>query len=191
MKTIIFPFLLIFLLLPVSLFGSTEQDLCSFSSAFSAGYVFKHDHLFKEVYGHGIVNIITADGCYYPWEQWGIGAKISYWRAHGRTTFLHKRSLLQEVPLTFYLRKIKDVRCNLQLYASLGGGVIWIKEKSYLGDQHLHKGIGEAEIGMNYLVWRCLNFTSAFRYLFPRQKHCGSKMDVGGFDLRAGIEFQF
>ncbi len=193
MKKIIFPFLCIFSsLLPISLSGSTEQQGSCFSTAFSAGYVFKHnDCIFKEVYGHGIVNVITADGCYYPCEQWGIGAKISYWRAHGRTTFLKKCSLLQEVPLTFYLRRMKDFRCGLQLYASLGGGIIWIKEKSYLGDLHLHKGIGEAEIGMNYPIWRCVNITSAFRYLFPRQSHCGTKMDVGGFDLRAGIGFQF
>lgn len=183
------------LLILLSFFMVTSQlsadDRC-FSGALTAGYVFKHnDCAFKKVYGHGLVNIITADGCYYPWECWGIGGKVSYWRAHGRTTFLKQCTHLQEVPLTFYLRRIEDFRCGLQLYASLGGGVIWMKEKSYLGHVKRHKGIGEVEVGLNYPMWHCLNFTSAFRYLFPRQSESCKKVDVGGFDLRAGIELPF
>lgn len=195
MKKIIFSFFLIFLsLLSKHSFGEVLElkDSC-FTGAFSAGYVFKRGCTFKEVYGNGIVNVITADGCYYPWKHWGIGTKISYWRGNGRTTFLKKHSVLQEVPLTFYLRRTHDFRCGLQTYASLGGGIAWIREHSYLGKACLFKGIGEAEVGINYPIWRCLNLTGAFRYLFPRQSQRDStqKVDVGGFDLRAGIEFPF
>lgn len=168
-----------------------EQDPC-FTTAVSAGFVFKHDDCtFKEVYGHGIVNVITVDGCYYLCNPWGIGAKISYWRAKGCTTFLKQCSLIQEVPFTFYLRRITDFQCGVQLYASLGGGVIWTKEKSYLGCVKLHKAIGEVEVGLNYPVWCDLNITGAFRYLFPRQSQAGKKIDIGGCDLRAGLAYDF
>lgn len=162
-----------------------------FSTAFTAGYVFKHNHDFKEVYGHGMVNVITADGCFYPLQPLGVGAKISYWRKHGCTTFLKQESLLQEIPVTVYLRGIKNFDCGLGLYGSLGGGFIWLKEKSYLGHITVYKGIGEVEVGLQYAVWDCINVMGAFRYLFPPQSYNGQKVDVGGSDLRAGIAFLF
>lgn len=167
-----------------------EQSTC-YSTAFSAGYVFKNDCIFKEVYGLGVINTITADGCYYRWNPWGIGAKVSYWRANGCTTFLKCRTLLQEVPVTFYLRRLHDFNCGVQAYASLGGGFIWIKEKSYLGTVQRYRGIGEAEVGLFYSVCRSLNITAAFRYLFPAQSIYCDKAQVGGYDLRAGIAFLF
>ena len=171
--------------------GDEKQDY-RLSTALTAGFVFKHDDcIFKQVYGRGIVNVITADNCYYFWKPLGVGAKISYWRAHGCTTFLRQCSFLQEIPLTFYLRALADLDCGLQLYASLGGGVIWIREKSYLGCVRLHKGIGEVEAGLHYPLAGCFNVTGAFRYLFPRQTLCGQKTDVGGFDVRAGIAFVY
>jgi len=187
MKKLIFYFWLFTIMFTRTL---KPQESC-FTGALSAGYVFKHDKTFKEIYGHGIVNIITADGCYYPRENWGIGTKISYWSKHGKTTFLKKRTHLQEIPITFYIRKRKDFNCRLQMYASLGGGLTLIKEKSYLGNMKLHKGIGEVEIGLNYLAWHHMNLTTAIRYLFPRQSDCAVKMDIGGLDLRLGIEFPF
>lgn len=173
------------------LLGNTTEDTKPYSIAFSAGYVFKHDHVFKQVYGHGIPNLITVDSCYYPWDLWGIGVKVGFWRAKGHTTFLKQHTLLHQIPLTFYLRRIKDFQCGLQAYASLGGGIVWIKEKSYLGRAHRHKGIGELEVGINYPLWCSTNVTGAFSYLFPHQFQSCKKADVGGFELRAGIEFSF
>ena len=98
---------------------------------------------------------------------------------------------MQEVPITFYVRRIKKFDCGLQLNASLGGGVIWIKEKSYLGEVKLNKGIGEVEVGLQYSIVRWLNIVGAFRYLFPSQRQSCDKKVVGGFDLRAGIGFSF
>jgi hypothetical protein len=194
-KLILFSFFILLLVPSVQLFGKEEKEEKKndslFTGALTAGYVFKHDCLFKQIYGHGMVNVITGDGCYYPWEHWGLGVKVSYWRAEGKTTFLKHCSLLQEVPVTFYLRKRKDFDCGLQLYGSLGGGVIWMQEKSYLGKVHSNKGIGELEIGVNYPAWHWINVTGAFRYLFPRQTEFCRKVDVGGCDLRAGIGFSF
>lgn len=167
-----------------------EHNTC-ITTALTAGYVFKRDCLFQEIYGHGIVNVLTADGCYYFSNPWGLGAKISYWRASGRTTFVGKRSHVQEVPVTFYLRRLKEFRCRLSAYASLGGGFIWMQEKSCLGKIKHTYGIGEAEIGMSWPFWWCGSMTGAFRYLFPRQCFRRQKIDVGGFDLRAGFEFKF
>lgn len=163
-----------------------------FTAALSAGYVFKHDDcLFKNVYGEGIANILTADGCYYPGDFWGVGAKIGYWLARGRTTVSHRRTHIQEIPITFYLRGRINCRCGLQPYASVGGGVIFIEERSYLGRVSTHKGIGEGEIGMNYVANNGLTIIGAFRYLFPREMVCGQRVDVGGFDIRAGIGFSY
>jgi hypothetical protein len=172
--------------------GTAElQDSC-FTGALSSGYVFKHnDHAFREVYGYGVGNIITADGCYHPWRSWGIGAKISYWLATGRTTFFKKHTFLQEVPMTLYVRKTTDFSCGLQLYASLGGGAVWVKEKSYLGHATKTSGIGEVEAGFHYPICNRISITSAFRYLFPRQSHGETKVDIGGFDVRAGLGFSF
>jgi len=165
-----------------------------FTSAFTAGYVFKYDDCwFKEIYGTGMVNAITADFCYTPWEYVGFGTKVSYFRAKGETNFHKRCTFLYEVPFTFYASGMWHLRCNLRLYGSLGGGVVWIKEKSYLGTVHATKGIGEAEIGAVYPVWSHLIITGAFRVLFPRQSLCdgGPKVNIGGCDLRAGIGFAF
>lgn len=163
-----------------------------FLSAFTAGYVFKeHDALFRDVYGLGMGNVITADGMYQPWKHIGIGAKISYWIASGHTTFLQRKSWLQEVPMTLYLKGIADLCNGLRLYASVGGGAAWLKEESYLGHVKQFRGIGEAEIGINYSMKRRVNFTSALRYIFPRQSQGINKANVGGVDLRAGIGIVF
>ncbi len=191
-RSIMLFFFLIIAIAPSGLWGnsSIERDT-RFAGSVSAGYVFKNDCTFKDVYGHGMINALTADWCYYPWQMWGIGAKISYWRAHGRTTFLKRCTLVQEVPVTVYARLVKDFDCGLQAYVSLGGGITWIKEKSYLGHAHVYKGIGEIEVGLSYAVWRCLNLVSAFRYIFPPQSQQCDRVDVGGCDLRAGIGVSF
>ena len=198
MKKVVYFSLLMFLsVLSAGLFtnqleaNELENEYNRFSTAFTAGYVFKHDGRFKEVYGRGIANAITADFCYYPWEVWGVGTKLSYWRAKGRTAFLKQRSIIQEVPLVFYLRRVKTFDCGLQLYGTLGGGFVWVKEKSYLGKVHTFKGLGEIEVGLNSPVWHHLNLTLALRYLFPSQCYVGNKANVGGFDLRAGIGISF
>lgn len=196
-------FLLVFVFISVTL-GWFVESLCNescdqsdkenpcFTTAFTTGFVFKHDDcVFKQVYGHGIQNVITADGCYYPWECWGIGAKVSYWRAKGCTTFFKECTTLQEIPITFYLRRITGRWCNFQGYASLGGGVIVIKEKSYMGCVDQHAGIGEFELGFNYFLCNCFDITGAFRYLFSGDCLCGQKADAGGFDLRVGIGFAY
>lgn len=169
-----------------------ETDMKNKWFALTTGYVFKHDDcVFKQVYGHGIQNVITADCCQYFWESWGVGAKVSYWRAKGKTTLFKQCTRLREIPITFYLRGITDRWCNWQGYASLGGGVVLIKEKSYLGCVEQNKGIGELEVGFNYLLCNCLDFTGAFRYLFSSDCFCAQKAKIGGFDLRAGIGFSY
>ena len=188
-KNLFFSLLILASMVSTRLFCNDSEK---FFAAVTAGYVFKNnDDRFKDVYGHGVINAITGDFCYYPWERWGLGAKISYWRKKGRTSFLQLRSIIQEVPVTFYARLIKRFDCKLNLYASLGGGFIWLKEKSYLGTVRLTKGIGEVEVGLYYPIWRRLNITGAFRYLFPPQSHSCEKVRFGGFDLRAGIGFSF
>lgn len=189
MKKIILFFLI--LASPVHLFGESSEDHISFDGALTAGYVFKNDCLFKQVYGRGMVNAITADGCYYPWQHWGFGSKLSYWRARGHTTFLQLCSLVQEVPITFYARGIKRFDCGVHIYGSLGGGLVWVKEKSYLGTVKQTRGIGEVEAGLQYNVWRWLNLVGAFRYLFPAQKDGCDAVVIGGFDLRAGLGCSF
>ena len=183
---------LILLLGSTYIFSNPKKEP-RFSTALTAGYVFKNESNFKNVYGPGVANAITADLCYYFYHKWGLGTKVSYWLNHGKTTLLKQRTDLQEVPLTFYIRRAHDFDCGLRIYLSLGGGVIWLKEKSYLGSEKLTKGIGEVEIGLNYTIWRFIGITGAFRYLFPSQSqhHHGKKVEVGGLDLRAGIGFSF
>lgn len=178
------------LILSIKLFAD-DAEYKKWFTAFSAGYAFKHDSSFKDVYGRGMVNIITGDCCYYPWEKWGFGAKFSYWRKKGHTSFLRQCATVREVPITFYVRRRMMFECGLQMYASLGGGIVWIKDKSYLGTAKLHKGVGELEVGLNYPVWRCINIVGAVRYLFPPQTQVCDKVDVGGVDVRAGIGFTF
>jgi opacity protein-like surface antigen len=164
-----------------------------FNLAFSSGYVFKHsDHNFREVYGLGMGNIFTADFCYKLCDSpWGFGAKASYWLAFGKTTFLQRHTWLQEVPVIAYVRLSKDFDRGVRLYGSLGGGFAYIREKSYLGHVQQVRGLGEVEAGFMYPVHHHLSIFSAFRYLFPRQKHDSIKIDVGGFDVRAGLTVYF
>lgn len=192
MKKIVRLSFFILVVTSLQLFGKTfEKYEAAFDGAVTAGYVFKHDCEFKEVYGSGIINAITADGCYYPWKRWGLGAKLSYWRKKGATSFLQFCSVVQQLPFTFYVRRRKEFRSGLQLYASLGGGIIWTKEKSYLGTVTFTKGIGEAEVGLRYPIWSGVGLTGAFRVLFPSQQQSCQTVRVGGFDLRAGIGFSF
>ncbi len=200
MKKIMFCFSLCMLFISSLLLSkNTEIESLPYTLAFSSGYVFKNDCLFKDIYGFGAINVITTDFCYYPWHVWGLGAKVSYLRAKGHTSFLSFCTLMQEVPVTFYARRAHNFDCGLQLYGSLGGGFALIKEKSYLATITAYKGVGEIEVGLHYKLWECLNFTSAFRYLFPRQfLNCNkceaaehTKIDVGGCDLRAGFSFLF
>lgn len=195
MKKILFFFIALLPLVPLHLYGNDVEKDNKYDLAFSAGYVFKTESQFKDVYGHGIINALTGDFCYYRWDVWGLGAKISYWRKKGRTSFLQQRSIIQQVPITFYARRVKRFDSGLQLNASLGAGLIWTKEKSYLGKVKQTKGIGEVEVGLQYPIWRSLNIVGAFRYLFPKQrqsKDCGcDRVVVGGLDLRAGLGFSF
>jgi hypothetical protein len=170
---------------------SSEREPSCFDLDFTAGYAFKNDSRFKEVYGHGMINMITGDGCFYPWKHGGIGAKMSYWRTKGKTTFMEYRSIIREIPVTVYARGRKNFSCGLELHGSLGAGFAWIKEKSYLGHVQFYKGLGELEAGLRYPIWRCIEFTAAVRYLFPPQVFRCEKVDVGGVDLRAGIGFSF
>lgn len=169
--------------------ADTKSPRCS--TAFSAVYVFKNDCQFKEIYGHGMINIITGNFVYYPWDFWGIGATTSYWRAKGRTTFLQFCTTAKEIPLTFSIRRLVISKHDIEFYAALGGGVTWLKEKSDIEQIKLHKEIGEIEVGLKYPIYHCLKLTTAFRYLFPPQCICDVKTDVGGVDLRAGFELSF
>ena len=164
-----------------------------YTTALTSGYVFKQGDNSKKVYGHGIVDVLTFDNCYYPLKHLGVGAKLSYWRGTGHTDFLRMPTLLQQVPVTFYLRGMKEFDCHVRLYGSFGGGVTWVQEKSYLGNTSSAKGLGEIEVGLGWSFWRFLSLTAAVRYLFPPQSvhHSQHKVDVGGCDLRAGIECAF
>lgn len=191
MKKILFLSLALLPLISMRLIAADTECDYPYFGALTAGFVFKNDSKFKDVYKHGVINAITGDFCYYRWDPWGIGAKISYWRRKGRTSFLQLRSILQQVPITIYGRRVKRFNCGLQLYASLGAGLIWTKEKSYKGKETINKAIGEAEVGLNYPIWKRLHLTGAFRYLFPKQRRDCDHVMYGGFDLRAGLGFAF
>src|SRR5579859_362679 len=169
MKKIIIVSLFIFLFSSHLLSNACEIKKSYFIGALTTGFVFKNDHIFKKVYGSGMANAITADVCYSRCNIWGIGAKVSYWLMSGKTTFIERDTFLQEVPITVYVRGMLDLERGLRLYGSLGVGAAWIKEKSYLGHVHTWKGLGELEVGFNYPYWNHVNFTTAFRYLFPPQ----------------------
>jgi hypothetical protein len=167
-----------------------ENTNSSFDLALTSGYVWKRDDdLFKEVYGHGIFNIATVDGCYYPCTNWGLGAKIGFWQRHGKTTCFQECTRLKELPLLGYVRA--RIGHMLQAYASLGAGVIFAREKSYLGCAKEHTGIAEVEIGAT------CNFdnvfvTGALDFLFPKQPHCKREATTfGGYGLRGGIGISF
>ncbi len=180
---------LILLFIFLSAHAYKPADFSLFDLAFTSGYIWKHDSIFKQVYGNGIPDFITVDACCYPLPYAGTGIKTSYWQAKGKTTCLKAHTKLQEVPLISYVRA--RFGYWLQGYVSLGGGAIFIREKSYLGTVHKTVGISEAEIGFNYFPHPNVYLTSACRYLFPRQKSAGNKADFGGVGLRGGIGFSY
>jgi len=190
--------LLLFLFFPL-LANKARQDLnkqqpqsTHWNIAFTSGYVFKHDKSdFRENFNNGIQNIITVD-CYYNFlESLAVGTKVSYWKTKTHGTFLINPAKLQEVPLTFYLRTNLNPGKSFQPYISLGGGAIFLVEKEFQKTIKESKGIGEFELGLNWLLTRNFNITGAFRYLFPRETFNKQKADIGGFDLRAGIGFSY
>lgn len=191
-KIVLIMFVVLGLAIPVRSMSRYDKNAhCTWNTAFSAGYVFKNDCRFKAAYGLGVVNALTVDGCYYPWKYGGFGLKASYWFTQGDIAFLGKKTLFQEVPVTIYARGTTALDRCAQLYGSLGGGFVWMNEKSFLGTTRVYKGIAEAEVGVNCCIYRALFFTSAFRYLFPPQCVAGERFDVGGCDVRAGLGFSF
>jgi hypothetical protein len=175
--------------IPAVTYTYSECDGSNFDLAFSSGFVWKNDDLFKCVYGSGIVNAITVDGCYYPCTYGGVGLKTAYWGKKGETTILKQCTKLREVPLIAYLKA--RIGTWLQGYISLGGGVIFVREKSYLGCASTATGIGEAEVGINCHILHSFYITVAANALFPSTKINGHKAIVGGYGLRAGIGFSF
>ncbi len=175
----------------VGFVNAYNEDYGPYTTAITAGYVFKSKQRFHEVYGHGIANLITVDGYYSTCKKWGVGVNAAYWRGQGATNFLGQHTLLQQVPFVVYARRTKHFDFGLDIYGSLGGGFIWTKEKSYIGSVHTTKGIGAVEVGATYPVWRFIEVTGAFRYLFPPQTQAGHTVDFGGCDVRAGIGFSF
>lgn len=178
------------LLCCMPLFAYEEQKSKNFDIAFTSGYIWKHDKNFKKIYGSGIPDLITIDAFFTPVEgSFGFGVKSSYWEKHGKTSCLHQCTKIQEIPTIFYVRG--KIGGWLQLYISLGGGAIVIKETSYLGKVKTHTGVGEFELGLNYYQFKNLYLTGAFRALFPRKYCNGDRVDFGGLGLRAGIGFSF
>lgn len=168
----------------------TLDDTSCFDLACTSGYIWKHDQVFKKIYGQGIPDLITVDGCYYPCCYGGIGLKASYWEKKGCTSCLKQPTRLQEVPLIGYVRA--RIGTWLQSYISLGGGAIFVREQSYLGCIKTTPGIGEFEWGFNYYPHKNVYLTTAFRYLFPRHTYDGVRAaDVGGLGLRAGFGLSF
>lgn len=159
--------------------------------ALSTGYIWKNDHHFKKVYGQGIEDIITLDGCYWFSRYVGVGLKGSYWSADGKTTVLKKSTHVKEVPAIAYLRA--RIGCVIQLYGSLGVGGIYVHEKSYLGQVNTSAWCGEAEIGLNYYFAKHIYLTTAFRYLYSRKEihSLHENADFGGYGIRGGLGCDF
>lgn len=184
--------LIILMTVPTFALGEEYADCFSkdFSFALTSGFVFKRDEHFKKVYGRGIIDIITADLCCYQWNHIGLGIKSSYWRQKGKTTVLKNHATIQEIPLIGYIRAPFGSH-KAQGYVSLGGGCIFLKEKSPIGKVHAHTGIGEAELGFNYCFHTRFYLTGASRVLFTKQTIHGTCADVGGIGLRAGLGVTF
>jgi hypothetical protein len=161
-----------------------------FDLVFTSGFIWKVDRVFKEVYGVGIPDLITVDGCYYLSDYFGIGIKTSYWERKGKEIIPDQPPKIQEVPLITYLRA--RVGYGIQGYISLGGGATFVKENR--DPIHFKKavGIGEVEAGINYYIHRFSYFSCAFRYLFPRQSFEETTLtDFGGLGLRVGLAFSY
>lgn len=163
----------------------------TFDLAATTGYVWKTDSQFKQVYGKGIQDIITIDGCYWPFRYLGVGIQSGYWLAHGKTTISKRPTRLWEVPLNLYLQG--RIGRSFQLHASLGTGVIFVNEKSYLGNVSHQTWSGEAEVGMNYYFFKQAYLTVDLQYLYARKKisETHERADLGGLNARGGIGVSF
>lgn len=187
---------LFFFTLSSVLFGITEYcppkippSFCPYipccDVAISTGYIWKRDRLFQEAYGRGIQDVITVDGCCRIWRFLGMGVKSGYWKAQGKAAVCHKE--ISEIPILCYLRG--KIGCTFQAYVSLGGGLIFVEEKSCLGHAKEYPWGGEVEAGLKYYFFRSCYLTTALRYLFfPTSKEKG---DFGGYGIRAGIGISF
>jgi hypothetical protein len=160
-----------------------------FDIAATSGFIWKHDTNFKQIYGQGIQDAITLDACCGVWPYVGFGVQGSYWRARGKTLILRNPTHLHEIPVIGYVRA--QVGGRVQGFVSLGGGTIFVKEKSYLGTVRKRTGIGEVELGTNIYFYKNLYLTGVFRYLFPRGTVCYTTTDLGGYGLRAGFGVTF
>ncbi len=153
----------------------------------SSGYVWKSDFHFKNVYGSGIPNLITADICYWLYEFLGLGIKSAYWEKTGRTTVFQQHARIQEVPLILYLKG--GIGDRIRGYFALGGGVIFAKERSYLGKIWQIVPGGDIELGVNCFIIKQLYVTAAFDYLFfyKQVSSFHGKRDFGGYGFRLGL----
>jgi len=185
--------LLFFLLCLSSLAYCQGICLPPIDVAVTTGYIWKNDCRFKEIYGEGIQDVITVDVCGWFSECFGIGLKGSYWEAEGRTPVCRLHTNVHEIPLIGYVRREIEFDCTFAAYASLGGGIIFVREKSELGKVNTDTWGGEAEIGLNYYFFKNFYLTTAFRYLYFKKKIAGidERADFGGYGLRGGLGISF
>jgi hypothetical protein len=186
--------LCILLLYSIPLFcasTNSENSFSTFDLAATTGYVWKTDSHFKQVYGNGIQNVITIDGCYWPFRHFGVGIQNGYWLAHGKTTVSKRSTRVWEVPLNFYLQG--RIGHLLQLHGSLGTGVIFVNEKSYLGTVSQQAWSGEAEAGIDYYFFKRAYLAFAVQYLYARKeiKETHNQADFGGVNVSGGIGISF
>ena len=184
-------FLLLFSIPSLCISANSENFLSIFDLTATTGYVWQSDSHFKQVYGKGIQDVITIDGCYWPFRHFGIGIQGSYWLANGKTTILKKSTRLWEVPLNLYLEG--RIGQMFQLHGSLGTGIIFVNEKSYLGSVSHQAWSGEAEVGIDYYFFKKSYLSAALQYLYSGKEisETQERVALGGLNLRAGIGISF
>lgn len=183
----LFTFLIVFSLTKIIAENNKNPRI---NLALTGGFIWKHDTRFKKIYGQGIPDI-TLDGCYYFNNAIGMGIKGSFRKKNGKTTVLHQPTKFHEFPLIGYVRGI--VGDKVQFYISAGGGIIFVHEKSYIGDVKTHAPGAELETGLNFNFFDHFYITGAFRALFFNKNRSSihTMQELGGYGIRAGIGLSF
>ncbi|GEM_PF-6126385 len=155
-----------------------------------AGYHEKEDSYYREVYQGGILPLGLGIE-YQAARNLSFSVTGELLNKEGRTPLAKKKTTLQQVPLLFMVKVSQGER--FKIFLSFGPGVLWFREKSYLGEVKDSLWGVAGSVGVTREISRTLFFRICGRYLWfkKRFESLGENQSLGGGEILASLGVKF
>lgn len=162
-----------------SLSANCLPDFCTNISSFCTNvsvvgrvaYFYPVSKKVRDIYDNGWADYqVEISKEFYPCIQGWIG--VSGFSKQGHSIGFGNRTRLQLIPLSFGLKYVYPLMCNLEGYAGLGAcySFLKIRDHSNYVIQHISKNDwgGIAQLGVNYYVYNCFFVNVFVDYYFQK-----------------------